>query len=435
MKNNFQTILIAVFMALFVFGVLIFSGLIKISSKSSTSSVSGKVVVWGTFDSEDISKVFENITGANKDSDVTYIKKDKDTYEQDLIEAFASGNGPDVFFLNPSMINRFSEFTSKIPYSNYPEKSFRNTFIDGAGIYLSNDGIIALPVVVDPMVLYYNKDALSNDGIAKPPLYWDELLNLSALLTKKDKNGNISQSMIPFGQFVNVNNAKDILATLLIQSGNNIVSKSGNSYVSVLNNNDNFSSSGITEKVFEFFVEFSNPISPAYSWNRALPNSFDMFTSGKLVFYPGFASELFKIQSVNPNLGFDVTDMPQSKGFNNKRTYGDIYALAVSSKSTNQTSAFVVAGLLSDGDNAKEFGSAVSLPTASKALLGNKPTDNSYMYTFFNEALISRSWIDPNNKNSDKIFSELIENILSGKFGVNESITRASGQLDSIIKK
>ena len=49
-----------------------------------------------------------------------------------------------------------------------------------------------------------------------------------------------------------------------------------------------------------------------------------MFTSGKLAFYLGRASELFKIQSVNPNLSFDVSSMLQTRGTNTKRTYGEI---------------------------------------------------------------------------------------------------------------
>ena len=58
--SNFQTILVAIFLAFFVFAVLIFSGVIKIDGLTKDKSIpGGKVVVWGTFPSSSLSKVFE----------------------------------------------------------------------------------------------------------------------------------------------------------------------------------------------------------------------------------------------------------------------------------------------------------------------------------------------------------------------------------------
>jgi ABC-type glycerol-3-phosphate transport system substrate-binding protein len=183
--NNFQTILVAVFLAFFVFAVLIFSGILKIGGSSvDKAKPVGKVVIWGTFsNTPEFSKVFEDTNSANLDLSITYTKKQESTYQQSLIEAFASGNGPDLFFITPDMVQKFSNFTYKIPYASYSEKTFRDAFIDGASSYLASDGIIAFPVIVDPMVLYYNKDIFSSEGIVSPPKYWDELFNLSGSLT------------------------------------------------------------------------------------------------------------------------------------------------------------------------------------------------------------------------------------------------------------
>jgi hypothetical protein len=49
-------------------------------------------------------------------------------------------------------------------------------------------------------------------------------------------------------------------------------------------------------------------------------------------------------------------------------------------------------------------------------------------------AIVSRSWLDPNKTSSDAIFNELIQNILSNKLSVSDSINKAQGQLDSINK-
>ncbi len=433
--NNFQTILVAIFIAFFVFAVLIFSGLLKIGGSSSSSSTpTGKIVIWGTFDSTpEFEKVFEDMNSANKDLVVSYTKKNKLTYAQDLVESFAAGNGPDLFIVTPDMIDHFKDFVYKIPYASYPQKTFQDAFIDGASVYLNDDGAIGFPLVVDPIVLYYNKDLLSNEGISQPPQYWSDLFSLNNQLTKRNSDGSISQSMIALGRYDNVNHAKDILATLLLQSNNPIVDYTGGKYVSVLNNNQTSSPTSPFVQILNFFTEFSNPADNAYSWNRSLPNSLDMFTGGKLVFYIGRASELFKIESINPNLSFDVAQIMQTKGTNLKRTDADIYAIAVNKKSANISAAFSVAGLLAGGDNIKNLSTALSLPPASRQILATNPTD-PYLFTFFKSAIVSRSFADPDPNASDTIFSELIQNIISNKLSVEDAITKAQGEMQSIIK-
>jgi ABC-type glycerol-3-phosphate transport system substrate-binding protein len=436
--NNFQTILIVIFLAFFVFAVLIFSGMIKIGSQSSKSGLQGKVVIWGTFPESDLSNTFDLILKENKELSIKYQDKDPETYQQELIESFANGVGPDLFIMTTDMIKKNSNFIYKVPYANFPEKTFRDAFINGAEIYLDSGGVLGFPIVVDPIVLFFNKDILTNEGIVYPPRSWDELFTLNPSLTKRDDFGVISQSMIALGQYENINNVKAILATLLLQNDNSIVQRGSSQinqdYVSMLNSNPLILTVSPIQAVVEFFVEFSNPSDTAYSWNRSLPNSFDMFTGGKLAFYIGRASELFKIEAANPNLSFDVTEIPQVKNVKIKRTYGEIYALAINKKSSNITSAISVAETLNQGEDAKNFGISVSLPPASKALLSDKPTD-PYLFTFYNSALISRSWIDPDKEKSDLIFRELIENRLSNSLSVGEAINKAQNQLELLLKR
>lgn len=431
--NNFQTILTAFFLAIFVFAVLIFSGAIKIGGNSNTGSgnLSGNIVVWGTVTDPDLYKVFEDASGDNKDLYIKYVRKQPETYQQDLIEAFATDKGPDLFFITPDMIIKNKDFFYKIPYSTYPEKVFRNTFIDGSDIYLDKDGVIALPILVDPMVMYFNKNLIANQGLATPPTYWDELFNLNTRLTKKEDNGTIQESMIALGRYDNVTNSKAILSTMLLQSSNPVVSNVDGKYVAMLNDNSQHFSKAPMEAILDFMVEFSDPTKLAYSWNKSFSSSFDTFIGGKLAIYLGRASELFKIEKANPNLSFDVKEILQTKN-TTKRTYADIYAVAVNKKSKNSSLAFSVAGLLSGDTVSENFSKTLSLPPASRKLLSKKP-DGSYMYTFFNSAVVSRSWPDPNPKSTDSIFNELFNNVLSNKLEVDAAVNRAQGELSQIL--
>lgn len=431
--NNFQTILVAIFLAFFVFAVLIFSGLIDIGKKSSTDLV-GKVTIWGTFPSSGVNDVLDTIANKNESLTLKYARKDEGTYQEELIEAFANGNGPDLFIITTDMIQRNLNFIYKMPYSNFSERNFKDSFIDGADIYLDSEGVIGYPLVVDPIVLYYNKDILSNEGIVNPPSSWDELFTLNNSLTKKENNGTINQSMIALGQYENVSNAKDILASLFIQNNNYIVAQNNLKYVSVFSSNSSNQNISPAETILKFFIEFSNPSNSSYSWNKSLPTSSDMFTSGKLAFYLGRASELFNIETVNPNLSFDVIQIPQIKNTTTKRTYGEIYAIVVNKNSSNIATAFKIAGALSTGENANDLSVVLSLPPASRSLLAEKPAD-PYLSTFFNSALISRSWPDPDDAKSNVIFGELIDNILSNKLSMYQAINKADSQLDLLNKK
>jgi len=436
--TNFQTILLGIFIGGFVFAVLIFSGLINLDSKETSEiGLSGNIVIWGVLPRSYFTEAMDLMSSKNEGLYLKYVEKKIDTYQTELVEAFAKGVGPDIYIISTDMIKENESFVYKIPYTSYPEKNFKSSYVEGADIYLDGQGVFGFPILSDPLVLYYNNNILSNNSIVNPPKTWDELFDLNIKLTKKDGNGIISQSMIALGSYNNVNHAKDILATLLIQNGNNLIRKEiedvNTVYSSVLRENPLGYSVLPIDATLDFYMIFSNMSSPYYSWNRALPNSLDMFTSGKLAFYIGRASELFKIQSQNPNLSFNVVELPQMKDTNFKRTYAEIYAMVVNKNSVNLSSSVGVAGSFALVDNSRTISTLSSLPPVLRSLLSERPKDNSYLETFFDSVIISRSWLDPNEKKTEVIFRDLIENISSNALGVSDAVNKANSQINLLI--
>lgn len=433
MKSNFQTIILAICLAFFVFAVLIFAGLLPIGKTGSQAKLKGTIAIWGTVPSIDFAKIVEDVNTNNPDLVLKYTEKTPANYSNDLLQAFASGTAPDLFMLPDNLILKEQQFITPIPYTSYPEKSFRDTFIDGAEVYLGNDGVIALPVTVDPLVLYYNKDLLSNNGISNPPKTWDELFTLNDKFTISSSDGTINQSMIALGTYENINNAKDILALFLIQNGNPIVTKDNNKLVSVFGEQLGQNKSP-AESVLEFYSNFSNQSSTVYSWNRGLIKSKDMFTAGKLAFYIGRGSELFNIQSTNPNLSFDVTTILQTNGTNTRRTFASMNAIAISKTSTNPTLAMSTAMLFTDPEISKNIAIRLSLPPARRDLLAEIPRD-PYLTIFYNSAIYGRTWLDPDSNATDTIFRDMVQNILSNKFDIGESVNRAQAQMTLLLRK
>lgn len=432
MKNNFQTILLAIFLAFFVFAILVFSGLLPIGNNSQNNTkLKGSISIWGTLPSIDLAKSLEEINSINPDLTIRYSQKNKETYSNELVEAIASGTGPDLFMLSDDIVFENQKFVTQIPYTSFNEKLFRDTFIDGAEVYLGNTGIIALPISVDPLVLYYNKNLLSNNSIAQPPVYWDDLLTLNENLSIGSSDGAISQSMIALGSYDNIRNAKDILALLMIQNGNPIIVRQGEKTISVLAEQSQQSIPS-AESVMAFYTEFANPNSTVYSWNRGLPNSRDAFTAGDLAFYIGKGSELFNIQSVNPNLSFDVATVLQTKGTNVRRTFASMNAIAISKNTKDPALAMSTAMLFTSPEIAEVISTSLSLPPARRDLLSKRPTDR-YLTVFYDSAISGRTWLDPDTNNTDKIFSDMVSNILSNKLDVSSAVGRANEELGLLL--
>lgn len=431
--NNFQLIVLIIFIVLAVFGILVFAGLIPIG-QIKQAGPTGTVVMWGTVKTTAISNALTDFARTNTTVNLKYVEKDPVTFDHDLLEALATGTGPDLFILPDDLILHYQDKISPIPYAAYPEANFKNTFAAAGEIYLSSKGILALPLSIDPLVMYYNRSVLDANNIATPPAYWDDLQNMVPTITQKDSTGQIQSSAVALGGFANIDHAKYIISTLFMQAGSSITEAAGGSFVSTLDTLSTTAGYADPGSVISFYTQFADPLSPYYSWNSALPDALDAFSANTLAFYFGYASELSTITSKNPNLNFYIAPIPQIKNAGTKATFGKTQGIAVSAFSKNQAAAFAVAGLLASGDFAKQFSDALLVAPARRDLLASKPTD-AYFPIFYSSALFARSWLDPSSADTDTIFSNMVDNVLSNNLSPNDAVKDASAKLGLLLEQ
>ncbi|MDP6388033.1 MAG: extracellular solute-binding protein [Candidatus Pacebacteria bacterium] len=426
--SNFRIIIIAVFAIFAVIGVVAFSGI-----GGGEDNDIGKVEIWGTAPQKLMDGLLSDI---NTESDnfvgVSYTQKDEKTYGDVFVEALASDSGPDLFLLPHDSIVQYQNKIIEIPYKNFSEREFKNTFIQEGELYLTDSGVLGFPFTIDPMIMYWNRDIFQNTGIAEPPRYWDELFVLSPKITQRDLASNITRSFVALGEFSNVENAKEILSAFIIQSGNPIIASVNGELRSIIRENLGFTTSP-TEAAVRFYTEFSNPVKSVYSWNRALPNSKQLFASGDLAIYFGFASELPEIIRMNPNLNFDVSSLPQLRDSDRRVTYGKMSAFAVPRASRNPTGAFIVGLLLTDINNIAVFSSVTGLPPVRRDLLAGRPSD-AFASVFYDSALISNAWLEPDSTEADDIFRNMVESVTSGRARLSEAIRIADEELDLLLR-
>jgi ABC-type glycerol-3-phosphate transport system substrate-binding protein len=430
MKGSFQLISIIVFIILAVFGILVFSGAIPIGKNNSAGSL-GTVVLWGTVNTQTMASLLEDFNTANKSFVVKYVQKSAGTFDQDLLEALASGVGPDMIFLPDSLAFHYSDKIVTIPYSSFSLSNFKNTYAGAGEVFLTSRGILAIPITIDPLVMYYNRGTLDANAVIFPPATWDELTALIPKLTKKDDTNKIIKSAVALGHFSNINNAKDILSTLIMQAGNPIVSEKNGTYVSTLKNPSQISDPAT---ILQFYTNFADPGKAVYSWNKSFPNSSDAFSREDLALYFGFASELVPLINRNPNQNFFAAPFPQIKNSSFKLTGAHVMGIALMSSSKNFSTAFTAASLLATGDFASKLAIALGVAPARRDLLSIKPQD-SYSPTFYDSALFARSWLDPSPTDTDDIFSRMIDGVLSNNMSVESAITDASSKLGLLLLK
>lgn len=430
MKPNFQLIILIIFIISAILGVLVFSGAIPIGGSNAKGGL-GTVVLWGTVPSASISNAMKEFNEANPTFVVNYVQKSSDTFDRDLLEALASGTGPDLFFLPDDLIFQYSNKIFNIPYTSYPLSVFKNVFAGAGEVFLNSKGISAFPLSIDPLVMYYNRSLLDASGVVYPPATWDDMTSLIPTLTKKDDSNKIIKSGVALGHFGNIVHAKDILATLFIQAGNPILSEKSGLYNSTLDKSiGNFN----LPSILKFYTDFADPNSSVYSWNKSFPNSDDTFSREDLAFYFGYASELQSLVNKNPNQNFFVADFPQIKNSTFKATGARVTGIAISSFSKNFNTAFTAASLMATSDFASKYALATGVAPARRDLLAVKPQD-AYSPTFYNSALYAKSWLDPSSKDTDNIFRGMVDSVLSGNLSTVESIRDASSKLQLLLFK
>lgn len=405
---------------------------------TKNNSKAAPVTMWGIVDEKTLMQLQNSLNEKKKDTlDLIYTQKRPETFESEMVEALAAGNAPDIFLLPDSLLLKQQNKLFKIPYTNYPQRDFKNNFIEGSEILLTKDGVWGVPFVVDPLVLYWNRGKINTAGLVNPPEYWDDFIELVPKLTVKDSSLNIQDAAVSLGEYSNIKNAKSIFLTLLIQAGNPVVALTitdagEEKYQSTFSDRYGFNVRP-ADAALTFFTQFSNPTKDIYTWNRSLPNSDEMFLANDLAFYFGFASEYQKMLGKNPNLNFDVAVIPQSKSSETKKTIAGFQFLTISKNTPNIAGAFTAIKTLTDKD-AQEILSKVSdLPPVRRDLLSQK-TDDSVGDIFNKSAIISKAFLDPDQVETSKIISEMIESFTSSRSKLTESVDRAGQRMVNLIK-
>lgn len=426
----FQIILFGVFAALAVGGMLMFATFRGFGTE--TTNLSAGVEIWGTLDQSVFANLLEEIKKNDDNwSKVKYVQMDSKDFTQNFINSLAEGKSPDLVVIQSDLLAQLYTKLQPIPYDTYSERDYKDAFVDGADIFLFPNGIYALPFAVDPLVMYWNKNMIASAGLSTPPRTWEELTEKTLpRVTMYNDEGDILQSTVAFGEFQNVRHAKETLLMLMLQAGSHVSYITSRGINIDLNANDSNTPMPPGDAATGFFANFSSRSSAWYTWNRALPNDKDAFLAESLALYFGPGSEYKDIEDGNPNLSFDVAQVPQSGASTVKHGYGLFYGFAIPRSARNTLGAYEVAATLSTDALSLQLVKRFRFAPVHRSLIESAGGD-AVATVLFRSALVARGWLDPNPEASNTIFSTMIDSISSGRGKVSEAISDATTKLQN----
>ncbi|OGY92089.1 MAG: hypothetical protein A3B30_01985 [Candidatus Komeilibacteria bacterium RIFCSPLOWO2_01_FULL_52_15] len=428
-----RSILIGSFIVLF----LLVSGLGCKNRGGAKSYPATTLQLWGVVEE---SGDMQRVTGAYRQQhpkiSVEYHKFNNNEYKQKMLEAWAQGLGPDIFFIPSTRIREYLKFIEPMPstmkapvqfqqgtikketidevrtYNGYTPKQVQNTFLDVVGNdVIINGRIYGLPLSVDTLSVYYNKDLLKANNIPLPATNWNELLAQAAVLSRADDKDAIVQSAIALGTTNNIPSVLDIVSALMLQVGITIGDDSG----------PLFAKNQESLNALNFFLSFAQKGLSNYSWTKDLPNAVDMFTSGRLAYFIGYSYHKQMIQRVNPKLNFDIIPMFKPENVTLVPSYSSYWIMVVAKPPKNaseqeRTKAELAWQFIMEStqaNSARTFLSGGEQPrtTALKALVSEQMKDDR-LGPFAQNLLNAQSWYHGYDYDSaQKNFLQIIDNV------------------------
>lgn len=432
----FQGILIGSFGLAALIGLFVFATY----TGSGGASAVGQVTIWGTLPEADIAAGLRaSVKQEEKLKGVTYVEKSAATIANDLASAIATGAAPDLVLASQEELLALQPFLTVIPLSTLSARTFADAFADGGALFVApgGAGYSGIPLLIDPLVLFYNRAILASAGLAAPPATWEALTGLVPLVAAYTPTKQITRGLIALGTYENVRDARGILSTLFIQTGVPITARAASG---ALSPDLGLASTGAASgapgpAVVRFYTQFADPAKVSYTWNASLPDSQTAFTAGDLALYLGYVSEQRFIKAANPNLAFDVAPVPQPATAATKATYGLVYALMIPRGAKNPQGAYQAAVLLAGVAAQQALRAATGLAPASRAALAAPSSADAVAAEAERSALYARGWLSPAPLSTDQVFGAMISDVVTGRSRIEAALAVAERSLGALLPR
>lgn len=419
-----QLIIFVTLVAVIIFFVLVFLGVIPGLQRQGPPPVKATLRFWDFGHPQAAYfTAIQNFNARYPAVKVEYTTFDsQQSYEDALLDALAAGNGPDVFMVHNNAVLKYSNKISPLSPQQFSLLQARNLFpqVVEQDFYLNN-AFHGLPLSIDTLALYYNRDMFDEAAVV-PPQYWEDVEALVPTFTQKESDGTIIRGAIALGlSDDSVRHAPHILSLFMMQKDTPM---SDPVYRLTTFNTPQ----GI--EATRFYTQFADPQSKAYTWNRSLHDSLDAFAQEKVAMILDYASAYKSIKTRNSFLDFAIVPSPQFKNSPRVVSYPSYWGYTVARRSPIAGIAWdFVLSLTTNQVSAKGYLSYTNEPPALRSFI-QQYINHLDFGAYARQALTATSWLQNDPLRVDQIFSETIDLITSGKLSIQDALEQAEGRLN-----
>lgn len=386
-----------------------------------------QLTVWGT---DDVPAVFEQVTQKYKavrpNVTVSYERVGRAGYEEKLLNALASGQGPDIFVLpNRSLPKHIGKLVPADP-SQISIAEIEELFPQIVGRdFIASSRVYALPLSIDTIALFYNKDMFDATGIVSPPKTWKEFQELVPALRVVNENRQIVRAAAAIGGTEKtVPHAADILHLLMLQSG---VAMTTPDFSAAIFDSDK----GV--EAMNYYLQFGDAASSVYTWNENQPSAFDSFLAGKTAMVFGYLRDAEALKQKSPFFPLGIAAAPQAEG-GAIVSYADYDGFAVSKQSKSSGWAWdFIAYAATDKGAASSYASAAKRVPVLRSLIAAAKTSPD-LGVFARQALTARSWYEPDAERVEAVFNRALDRVIHGETDTLQALRQANDQVDQMMR-
>lgn len=377
---------------------------------------------WRVFDGQDdFKEIIDAYNARHPNIKINYRRFRYDEYEMAILHALAEDRGPDILSIHNTWVRKYQSKLAEMPERTImaqlvdvgtlkseiiPQtitnvspsiQQIRNAFVDvvASDVILENK-VYALPLSVDTLAMYYNRDLLNQARITEPQKFWNRTFQENVRdLTRQDINLDIVQSGIALGGHDNIERATDILSILMMQNGATMMSGGSVTFQRIP---AHLADSGYNPglNALRFYIDFASPNKEVYAWNDTLPNSVEMFSQGNLAIMFGYSYHLPIIKSLAPRLNFSIAKLPQIEGAP-EVNFANYWVEAVSAKSEYINEAWDFIKFATSEQRVVSYLDKTNKPPALRSLIDSQIEKNEEIAVFIDQLFTAKSWYKGKN--------------------------------------
>lgn len=380
------------------------------------------ITYWGLWEpTVVVQQVLADFEKENPEYHVEYVQQSYQDYRERLQAEIAKGTGPDVFRFHASWVPMMKNELSPLPEKIMTAQEFSSTFYPTATQQLTlNNSIVGIPLMIDGLGLYYNKDIFSVAN-RTPPKDWEELKKTAQDLTIKS-GGKITRGGIAMGTASNVEHFSEIIALLMLQNGANPADATSAQALEAINT----------------YMDYSTKLGV---WDATLPNATVAFGKGDVAMMIAPSWRAHEIKAANPNLQFDIAPIPQLPNAT-RTTWASFWAEGVSAQSTQKEGSWLLLKYLSSAPVQQKFYSDASNVRAfgelySRVDLADQIANKPYVGAYIQDAPYAKTWYlnayTHDNGINDRNIKYYLDMINKGQPSVEEGVKTVQQGVNQVL--